>query len=253
MHIAHKTLIAQVDAAVVIERGNGYLTPGFKRTWYCDKPLFFYPFDSIRTLGAEAFVARLQSDFPRLKTIVVGYDFGFGKGREGDAADLKRLFDGEVVIVDEVRIDGISVHSRTIRSFVQRGDLVTAERLLGRRYRIDGEVIAGQGIGSRELVPTLNLAVRGYQLPAEGVYATRTRSDRAKEWWPSVSFIGHRDTIDGSFAIETHVLDRDIGTVTGGVMIEFVAAIRPNRRFETLEALREQIRHDIDSARRSLR
>lgn len=122
-----------------------------------------------------------------------------------------------------------------------------ANRLLGREYAIDGEVIAGQGLGSKELVPTLNLRVAGYQLPAEGVYASRTLVEG--QWMESVTFLGHRVTTDGSFAVETHVLDRNIGIVTGRVFVAFVAPIRANRTFASLKALREQITEDIAIAR----
>lgn len=248
MHVAHKTLIAQADAAVVIEQGTGYLTPGYKRAWYCDKPLLFYPIETIRMLGASAFVERLRSDLPDLERIVVGYDFGFGHGREGNADRLRRLFDGEVIIVDEVRLDGLSVHSRTIRTLLETGEIAAANRLLGRTYRIDGEVIAGQGIGSRELVPTLNLQVRDYQLPAEGVYASRTRI--GKQWYLSVSFTGHRRTTDGTLAVETHIIDRDIGQVSGRVWIAFEAYVRPNKTFSDLASLKHQIMHDIAEVRK---
>jgi len=154
LHVAHRKLIDQAEGVVVIERDRGYLTPGFKRSWYTDKPLFFYRFEKIQGWSAAEFVAQLRKDFPRLERIVVGYDFGFGQGREGDAAHLRKLFDGEVVIVDEVRVDGVSVHSRVIREYLREGDIGMANRLLGREYLLDGEVIAGQGLGGRELVPT---------------------------------------------------------------------------------------------------
>jgi riboflavin kinase/FMN adenylyltransferase len=247
IHIAHRALIDQAEAVVVIERGGGYLTPGYKRSWYTDKPLFFYHLETIRHWDAAAFLARLRYDFPRLDTIVVGYDFGFGKGREGDAAHLAQIFDGKVVVVEEVMLEGVSVHSHVIGEHLRHGDIAQANAMLGRAYRIDGEVVSGQGIGARELVPTLNLHVQDYQLPAEGVYATRTHI--GGQWYPSVSFFGHRITTDGTFAVETHVIDQDIGVVGGRVVIEFVAPIRPNQRFESLDALREQIERDIQDAK----
>ncbi len=115
---------------------------------------------------------------------------------------------------------------------------------------IDGVVIKGQGLGRKELVPTLNLKIDHYQLPLEGVYATKTRI--GKEWYYSVSFLGHRVTTDGSYAVETHVLERDIGEVSGTICIEFVALIRKNEKFESLDALREQIGIDIEEAREVL-
>ncbi len=248
IHVAHQALISQADGVVVIERHAGYLTPGFKRSWYTDVPLFFYLFETVRGLSAAEFVARLEADFPSLQRIVVGYDFGFGQGREGDADHLRALFHGEVVIVPEVMQDGVSVHSRVIRERLIAGEIETANALLGRAYRIDGEVIAGQGIGARELVPTLNLRIHQYQLPREGVYATRTRIGGV--WLPSVSFFGHRVSTDGSYAVESYVLDRDIGVVKGQVFIECVARIRDNRTFESLRALGEQIQEDIALAKK---
>jgi len=121
-----------------------------------------------------------------------------------------------------------------------------ANKLLGRTYAIEGRVIPGQGLGKRSLVPTLNLKVEHYQLPLEGVYATRTQIGSSR--YPSVSFLGHRVSTDGSFAVETHILDKDIGSVEGEIVLEFVALIRPNRKFDTLEALKEQIKKDIESA-----
>lgn len=250
LHLAHQELISLAEAVAVIERNSGYLTPGYKRTHYTDKPCFFYHFDKIKSLTPKVFIAKLQEDFPRLKKIVVGYDFHFGKGKEGNAEILKELFDGEVVIVDEVSLGGVPVHSRTIKACLREGDIDLANRLLDRNYSIDGVVIKGQGIGRKELVPTLNLKTDHYQLPLEGVYASKTRI--GKEWCFSVSFLGHRVTTDGSYAVETHVLERNIGEIEGRVCIEFVAFIRENKKFEDLNVLREQIGMDIDKAREIL-
>ena len=243
LHIAHKTLIDKVDAIVIIERNGGYLTPGYKRSFYTDKVCCFYHFDKVKSLNPEAFVNKLKVDFPSLEKIVVGYDFHFGKGKAGNAEILQSLCDKEVFVVDEVSIEGIPVHSRTIKAYLREGNIAMANKLLGRKYSIDGEVRAGQGLGKKELVPTLNLSVDHYQLPLEGVYATRTKI--GEEWLNSVSFLGHRVTTDGSFAVETHILDKDIGVVHGKVCIEFVSFIRENKKFNSLDDLRTQIEDDI--------
>lgn len=247
LHIAHQALVNQADAIVIIERNGGYLTPGYKRSLYTDKLCCFYHFNKVKSLTPEAFVNILKADFPSLEKIVIGYDFHFGKDKAGNARMLQALCDREVIVVDEVSCEGIPVHSRAIKAYLQEGRIEMANKLLGRRYRIDGEVIAGQGIGKNELVPTLNLYVNHYQLPLEGVYATRTKI--GKEWLGSVSFLGHRVTTDGSYAIETHVIDKDIGEVSGEVMIEFIAFIRGNQKFDGLNALKGQIEEDISQAR----
>jgi len=247
IHIAHLKLIEKAEALVVIERNGGYLTPGYKRSLYTSKVCCFYHFDKIKSLTPKAFVLKLKEDFPQLEKIIVGYDFAFGKEKAGDAAHLNALFDGDVHIVKEVSCEGISVHSRTIKKYLSEGNVQMANCLLGRKYSIDGVVIQGQGLGKKELVPTLNLQVSDYKLPLEGVYATRTKIKDT--WFNSVSFLGHRVTTDGSFAVETHILEQDIGVVTGNVWIEFDAFIRVNQTFENLDALRVQISKDIVEAK----
>ena len=250
IHIAHQTLIDQADAIVIIERNGGYLTPGYKRSFYTSKICCFYHFDKVKSLTPKVFVKKLKEDFPHLEKIIVGYDFAFGKEKAGNAEHLDELFDGEVCIIKEVSIEGIPVHSRTIKAYLREGKIEMANKLLGRRYTIDGEVIAGQGLGKQELVPTLNLHVDHYQLPLEGVYATRTKI--GNEWLDSVSFLGHRVTTDGSYAVETHIIDKDIGEVNGEVMIEFVAFIRGNQKFDGLDGLKKQIQDDIDIAKKTV-
>ena len=248
IHIAHKTLIDKADALVIIERNGGYLTPGYKRAQFTDKICCFYHFDKVKSLSPEAFVNKLKEDFPSLEKIVVGYDFHFGKGKAGNADMLQALCDRAVHVVDEVSSEGIPVHSRTIKAYLREGNVEMANKLLGRKYTIDGEVITGQGLGKKELVPTLNLYVDHYQLPLEGVYATRTKI--GNEWLSSVSFLGHRVTTDGSFAVETHIIDKDIGSIEGKVWLEFVSFIRENKKFNGLDELRAQIEKDIVEAKK---
>jgi len=246
MHLAHQKIIAGVEHIVVIERQRGLLTPGYKRTLYSDKSFSFYLYEKIRDLSAAEFVKKLADDYPALEKIAVGYDFCFGRNREGDTLTLKRSFGGEVTVADEIRVNGIPVHSRTICRFLSEGDIDLANQLLGRRYIIDGEITPGQGIGRRRLVPTINLSIEEYQLPGEGVYITRTKTGNV--WYPSVSFIGHRRTLDGSFAVETHLLNREIDIRTGSVSVEFCAFLRENIIFSSIDKLREQIVQDISDA-----
>ena len=251
IHVAHQALIEQADAAVIIERNGGYLTPGHKRSLYTSKICCFYHFDKVSALTPEEFIEMLKSDFPKLETIVVGYDFVFGKERSGNTGTLKTLFDGEVVIVDEVSIEGISVHSRTIKAYLKEGKIAMVNALLGREYEIVGKPIQGQGLGKKKLAATINLKIESYQLPQEGVYATRTKIGNT--WYDSVSFVGHRVTTDGGFAVETHILDDEIGEVFTKVWIAFVAHIRENQKFDDLESLKIQIGKDIDQAKKVLR
>ncbi len=251
IHTGHRTLIDKADALVIIERNGGYLTPGYKRSFFTSKICCFYHFDKIKSLTPEEFIHRLEADFPSLETIVVGYDFHFGKGKSGNAQMLDTICDKKIVIIEEVCHDEIPVHSRTIKAFLREGKISLANDLLGRRYTVDGEVISGQGLGKKELVPTINLQVKEYQLPLEGVYATRTYINDI--WYSSVSFLGHRVTTDDSYAVETHILDNEIGKAEGEVVLEFVDFIRTNQKFDSLDALKAQIQTDITTAKQLLR
>ncbi len=250
IHLGHQALIDKVDALVIIERNSGYLTPGYKRSLFTSKVCCFYHFDKIKSLTPEAFVHKLEVDFPALETIVVGYDFHFGKNKAGNAQMLKTLSDKQIAIVDQVTLGETPVHSRIIKAYLREGKIELANTLLGRTYHIEGRVIPGQGLGKKELVPTINLNVKEYQLPLEGVYVTRTLIDG--QWLDSVSFLGHRVTTDDSYAVETHILDQEIGEISGEIALEFIEFIRINQKFDSLDALRKQIFDDIKRAKNRL-
>ena len=251
IHIAHQKLIQNADALVIIERNCGSLTAGYRRCLYTSKICYFYHLDTIKSLSPLEFVQKLNSDFPFLEKIVVGYDFYFGKGKEGDAQVLEALCNKEVLIIDEICLDNIPVHSRTIKGYIKNGKIESANRLLGRRYSIVGDIITGQGLGKKELFATINLSVEDFEIPREGVYATYTKIDDIS--YKSVSFIGHRVTTDGSYAIETHILDNDIDIVSGKIEIEFVSFIRANQKFDSISELKKQIEADIELAKRVLK
>jgi riboflavin kinase / FMN adenylyltransferase len=193
----------------------------------------------------------LRERFPHLRKIVVGYDFHFGKNRRYSHANLGELFSGEVKVIDQVCIEGDSVHSHKIRTKIQIGDLSGANRFLGHNYSIKGSVIKGQGIGKTDLVPTINLECPGYLLPYEGVYAALTRLDNEEHFHPSVVFVGHRVTTDGSYAVESHILGESIQSCERAT-ISFVKFLRKNQKFESLESLKKAINDDILNARREL-
>jgi len=251
LHIAHKALIDQVEALVIIERNVGYLTPGYKRSLYTSKECYFYHFDKIKSLSSDEFIDKLKIDFPKLEKIVVGYDFKFGKEKMGNANSLKDFFSGSVVIVDEVRKDNVSVHSKTITQFLKESNIKMGNDLLGRKYCIDGSPVKGQGLGKEKFVPTININVSQYLLPKDGVYATRTKIEDI--WYESVTFLGHRETTDGSFAVETHLLYEDLDEVqSDNIWIEFECFLRDNSKFSSFEELKKQIDIDILNAKKIL-
>ena len=250
MHKAHQELFKNLDtngAIVVIESGYANLTPKTYRQEYTHYPIFYYVLESIKHLNGEQFINLIHEEFPSLKKIVVGYDFCFGANRKHCIKDLSKLFLGKVEIIDEVSINNISIHSRVIRDYLKNGDIKTANLLLGKNYKIKGQHIKGQGLGSSDFVPTINLKVSEFILPNEGVYATKTIIN--DKTYDSVSFLGHRVTTDNSFAVETHILDINIQEVSKNIEIIFIDKIRENEKFDNFNDLKKQIFIDIDNSK----
>ena len=255
MHIGHQHLfraLGKNGVIVVIETGYANLTPKTKREQFSHYPICYIDLEEIRHLSGEEFVALLMQKFPDLTKIVVGYDFHFGKNRKYSHAELRELFGGEVAVIDEVTLHGDSVHSHKIRAKLQIGDMKGANAFLGHNYTIEGKLERGQGIGKKELYATINISSEGYLIPKEGVYVSLTRIDDEEHLHPSVSFVGHRVSTDGSFAIESHILDSEV-TCQERASISFVNFIRNNQKFETLAALKEAIKNDIAVAERELK
>lgn len=255
MHIGHQALFRELDengTVVVIETGYANLTPDGYRERYTNHHVIYLQLDDIRHLDAEGFVDFLQKKFPKLQKIVVGYDFHFGKDRKYSYDDLKELFHGEVVVVEEVKHNNDSVHSHKIRAKLKIGDIKGANEFLGHNYTIVGTRVDGQGIGSKELFATINLHVKEFLLPKEGVYATLTRIDDEEHFHPSVSFIGHRVSTDGTFAVESHILDGEV-TCKDKAEISFVDFIRNNEKFDSIQELKEAIKKDIAKAGKELK
>ena len=255
MHLGHQALFSELGengAIVVIETGYANITPKKERENFSRHPMFFVQLDSVRHLDGSGFIEFLHDKFPKLQKIVVGYDFHFGKDRKYSFKDLKNLFSGEVVVVAEVTHDGDSIHSHKIRAKLVIGDVKGANDFLGHNYTIRGKRVSGQGIGKKELLATINIESSGFIIPKEGVYATLTRIDDEEHYHPSVSFIGRRRTTDGSFAIETHILDGEV-SCDQKAAISFVAFIRNNEKFDSLEELKRAINADILKASKELK
>ena len=256
MHIGHQHLFSELGengTIVVIETGYANLTPKKERENFTKYPILYLELDDIRHLDGTGFIKLLNERFPQLEKIVVGYDFHFGKNRKYSFNDLNELFSGKVKVVDEVSLDGDSIHSHKIRAKLGIGDIKGANAFLGHNYTIRGKKEKGQGIGSKELVATINISSEeGFLVPKEGVYATLTRIDDEEHYHPSVSFVGHRETTDGSFAIESHILDGEVGYVSKA-SISFVSFIRDNQKFDSLDELKKAIGSDIAMASKELK
>lgn len=250
IHKGHKELLKKLTkkgALLVIQMNKKCLTPSIKRSQYSKFQCFYYDFELIKNMGGDEFIDALCNDFVNLKTIVVGCDFRFGKNRVCDIVDLKNFFSGKTIVVDEFKIDGIGVHSSNIKKFLKDGKIYEANKFLGREYCIEGNVVKGQGIGKKEIYPTLNLYIKDYILPKDGVYASRVKIN--KKYYDCVTFIGNRVSSDNNFAVETHIIDKNINEKVDFVELYFVDYIRDNAKFSSFCELKKQISIDIQKAK----
>ncbi len=212
-----------------------------------------HPFDrALSNMLAQDFLALLKSRLG-ICHLCVGRDFALGRGRQGDAHLLARL--GEEMgftlnVFPPVEISGQIVSSTRIRSLLADGDVTNAAELLGRPYRVSGEVIHGDGRGRKIGIPTANLSFWKEQLlPAVGVYASRLWVDGIA--WPAATNIGFRPTFEGDrrLSVEAHILDFNRDLYGQHVTLDFVARLRGEQKFSGIEALMEQIRQDIVQTR----
>jgi riboflavin kinase/FMN adenylyltransferase len=210
------------------------------------------PFDQrLAAVSAGAFVDDYLAKGLNLKEAYVGGNFNFGRGREGNADTLVALCARHGIVagkVPEILFLGSPVSSSRIRRAVLSGEVELARALLGRPYGIEGIVAHGAGRGAGLGIPTANLVPDNELIPQDGVYVTRALIDGAT--FPAVTNIGTRPTFEGSpFAIETHLLDVGPDLYGRRVEIAFLARLRQELRFDSVQALVEQIHRDIDRAR----
>lgn len=207
-------------------------------------------------LPAEDFVREILLRRCGMRELVIGYDHGFGRGRQGDVAMLRRLgaSDGfSVDVVPEVQVDGHPVSSTMVRRAVAGGDLDRAARLLGRPYYLTAEVVPGDGRGRTIGFPTANLGRVPSRklLPPDGVYAVRVewRGGRADGMMNQ----GGRPTFQqGERSLEVHLLDWEGPLYGEWLKVEWVARLRDVRRFASADALRAQLERDRQAARAAL-
>jgi riboflavin kinase/FMN adenylyltransferase len=206
-------------------------------------------------LPAREFVQHYFSDRLKAREVVVGHDYCFGRGREGNIDLLREM--GEILgftvqVVWAVEVDGAVVSSSLIRALVRLGKVAEAGRLLGRPYGVAGRVVQGKGRGARLLgVPTANILTPNELLPSSGIYAVRVRQGDAI--LPGVANLGTCPTFDNAeLSLEVHLLEFS-GDLYGETLeVQFVTRLREEQRFPSLEALAAQIHADIAAARQAL-
>lgn len=206
-------------------------------------------------LPAREFVQRYFLERLRVREVVVGHDYCFGRGREGNIDLLKEMGEKHgftVQVVWAVEADNAVVSSSLIRALLRLGKVEEAATLLGRPYGVEGRVVHGKGRGGKLLgVPTANIRPVNELLPATGIYAVRVRRGAETLW--GAANIGTCPTFEnGEFSLEVHLLDFNGDLYAENLGVQFVARLREERRFASIEALAAQIHADIAAARKVL-
>jgi riboflavin kinase / FMN adenylyltransferase len=223
--------------------------------------LVLLPFDrAIAALTPQEFMQQILIDQLQAQRISVGFNFRFGCKRCGSVEDLKAMWGDRVNIVPEQlmhnaldRKDGdaqVRISSSAIRAALAQGDIDTAHKLLGRPYSLIGKVVVGQQMGRKLGFPTANLKLDPQKfLPRDGVYAVQVMN-LAAEPMAAVMNIGVRPTIAGDKqrTVEVHLLNWSGDLYGQELWVNLVKFLRPEQKFDSLDALKQQIKADCENA-----
>lgn len=283
VHLGHQQVVAEarrVAHALGVPLGVLVFEPHPRQFFFPDEPFFrLTPFRSkariLEKLGVDilaalpfdaAMAARLAPDFVhdvlvnglRAVHVVAGYDFRFGKGRGGDVGVLSYMGEMEgfgVSVVEEVALDGEAYSSTRIRDLLAQGDPRGAARLLGRWWTVETHVRAGDKRGRTIGFPTANLALEDHVEPALGVYAVKIEIEDGphKGVYDGVANLGRRPTFDKKdVLLEVHIFDFEGDIYGHHAAVSFIDYLRPEQKFDGLDALKAQIAKDSARARELL-
>ena len=204
-------------------------------------------------LSAEEFVKNILVDKLNAKHIIIGYDHRFGKGRSANIDDLKsfgKQYDFEVEEISVQDIEDVSVSSTKIRNALNDGEVITANTYLGYDFYITGKVVKGKGLGRKIGFPTANLEIaEDYKLiPKNGVYVIKTSIENKLVY--GMMNIGMNPTVNGTKkTIEAHFFNFNNDIYNQTLKIEFVARLRDEQKFESVELLKKQLKLDEKNAK----
>ena len=209
----------------------------------------------LAALKPEEFVQKYLVNGLKLKELIIGYDYAFGKGRRGNFELLNKLgekFGFAVEQLSPVMVDGAIVSSTRIRDMVQAGMVWEARKLLGRFYRVQGKVITGQKRGGPLLgFPTANICLKDELFPKTGVYAVWV--EVLGQIKPGVANIGYNPTFGNDYlSVEVHILDFKQNIYGQDIRVHFVQRLRSEKKFSGLDELKKQIQADIELGQKIL-
>lgn len=214
------------------------------------------PFDEhMRSMPWQDFIAMLREEYGAAG-FVSGEDFRFGFQGAGNAALLQQYCAEEglpCTIVPEQMVDGIRVSSTYIRTQLETGDMATAVKFLGHPHYLTGTVVHGRALGRRLGIPTANLRLpEGLAVPKFGVYACLVNIDG--KTYAAVTNIGTRPTVEGHHVtVEPWILDYAGDLYGREITLEFYRFLRPEMKFPSLEALKEEIHRNAEETRKLLK
>ncbi|TQV76824.1 bifunctional riboflavin kinase/FAD synthetase [Aliikangiella marina] len=210
---------------------------------------------SLRNMEAIAFVQSILIERLSIKHLVVGDDFHFGKQRKGNFQLLEQMSVGQYTLepTPSVLVDGERVSSTLIRKTLAQADLAKAKKLLNRAFTISGKVGFGQQLGRTINFPTANVAIKRIKAPLNGVFLVKCRwtalGENCSAW--GAANCGSRPTVDGTLhRLEVHLLDANPDLYGIELMVEFIASIRAEKKFDSVEALKRQIVRDVEVSRK---
>lgn len=206
------------------------------------------PFDEYMTrITAENFVKEILVDTLGAKKIIVGYDFTFARNKEGNTKILEEFskkYGFTVEIIKPIKINNVRVSSTYIRNLITQGNVSKVKEYLGYNYEIEGEVIHARKIGRTIGFPTANIKIDEDTLvPRRGIYATRVYVN--DDVFYGATNIGFNPTVNGDkLSVETHILEFDDDIYGEIVKVEFLERIREEKKFVSLEELKNQLKKD---------
>jgi len=203
-------------------------------------------------VGPEDFVREVLVESLAARHVVTGGDFRFGHRREGDLELMRALgarHGFESQIVDTVTLDGQRVSSGAVREALARSDFVSAAAMLGRPYSVSGRVLRGRRLGRKLGYPTANVKIRALPCPLQGIFAVRARAE-GDLWRPAVASLGWRPMFGGEdMLLEVHYFDFEADLYGLRLETEFVAKLRDEAHFATIEDMVRQMKSDEAQAR----
>jgi riboflavin kinase / FMN adenylyltransferase len=210
--------------------------------------------EQIAHLSPEEFVSQILVNVLNTKAVFVGENFRFGHKQAGTPAVLKALSERYGFVsrfLPPVSCRGEMVSSSAIRKHLIAGRVSRAARLLGRCFSLEGPIVAGHGVGSKQTVPTLNLQPPSDQVIPRGVFITQTLETPNGRRWPSITNAGMRPTFHGTeLTVETFLLSPLDGEPPQYIQVNFHWFVRPEREFPNAAELKAQILKDVSRAQK---